>query len=209
MPRRFWQRWFAGLFVWLAAMLLAAPWDLSLSRAVVDRASGVGQLVRYLGEAPSWFLIAGALLVLATARQRHSRLRPLLPLARAVALLTLLYPVGVTQSLKLLWGRVRFVNLGPGLSGYTPWYVPAGVGAGRSFPSGHAAMGFLPAPVPLFLAARGRRRAALLAWAALLGYGVTVAWGRVVLGQHYLTDTLFSAGAELLLAALLSRRLYP
>ena len=192
--------WALGFLVWAAAMALAAPWDLQLSLAVVDRQDGLGQLVWALGEAPSWALLAACLAVLALGNQRRRGLRALRPLAWAVVLLAVVYPLLLTQAIKYFWGRVRFVDLLPDLSNYTPFYLPAGVGAGLSFPSGHTAMGFLPAPLPLFFAARGQRLAALLSGLAVLVYGLVVAWGRIVLGAHYLTDTLFSMGLELLLA---------
>lgn len=198
--------WFSGLGLWAAALALAAPLDLQLSLAVVDRGDGLGQLVAALGEAPSWALLALALVVLALGNRRRRQLRAWRPLALALVLLALIYPLLVTQAIKFLWGRVRFRDLSPDRSNYTPFYRPAGVGAGLSFPSGHTAMGFLPAPVPFFLGARGRRRAALLAWIVVLAYGLAVAWGRIVLGAHYLTDTLFSMGMELLLAPLVVRR---
>lgn len=192
--------WVLGFVAWTAAMALAAPWDLQISLAVVDRQDSLGQLVWALGEAPSWVLLAACLVVLFLGKRRRRRLRALRPLAWAVVLLAVAYPLVLTQAIKYFWGRVRFVNLAADLSDYTPFYVPAGVGAGLSFPSGHTAMGFLPAPIPFYLAARGRRLSALVCGLVVLAYGLVVAWGRMVLGAHYLTDTLFSMGAELLLA---------
>ena len=192
--------WALGIVSWVAALALAAPWDLQISLAVVNPQDGLGLLVWALGEAPAWALLAASVGVLALGNRRRPALRSWRPLARAVVLLALAYPLVATQLIKYFWGRVRFVDLAGDLSNYTPFYLPAGVGAGLSFPSGHTAMGFLPAPIPYYLAALGRRRAAL-AWGVLvLALGGVVAWGRVVVGAHYLTDTLFSAGAQLLLA---------
>ncbi len=192
--------WLLGFVAWIAAMALAAPRDLQLSLAVVDRQDSLGRLVWALGEAPSWVLLAACLLVLLLGNRRRRRLRALRPLAWAVVLLAVIYPLVATQLIKYFWGRVRFVDLRPDLSDYTPFYVPAGVGAGLSFPSGHTAMGFLPAPIPWFFAARGQHAAAVLSGLVVLAYGLVVAWGRIVFGAHYLTDTLFSMGVELLLA---------
>ncbi len=197
--------WALGAGLWVAALALAAPFDLQLSLAVVDRADDLGRLVWALGEAPSWALLAACLVCLTLGNRRRPGLRAWRPLAWALALQAVLYPLAATQLIKYFWGRVRFVNLAPDLSDYTPFYLPAGVGAGLSFPSGHTAMGFLPAPAPWFFAARGQRRAALVGGLLVLAYGGIVAWGRIVLGAHYLTDTLFSMGAQLLLAPVMVR----
>lgn len=192
--------WALGFLLWVAALALAAPFDLLLSLAVADRADGLGRLVWALGEAPSWALLAACVAVLVLGTRRRLWLRAWRPLAWALVLQALLYPLAATQIIKYFWGRVRFVDLAADLSNYTPFYVPAGVGVGLSFPSGHTAMGFLPAPIPWFFAARGQRRAALVSGLLVMTYGGIVAWGRIVLGAHYLTDTLFSMGAQLLLA---------
>lgn len=202
----FWLCWSLGLCLWIAALVLAAPHDLRLTLAVVDRAALFGKLVSTWGEVPGWMLIAGALATLGFGRAPDSRLRPLRPLAWSVIIQALVYPALITQCLKVFWGRVRFKHLSPGRGDYTPFYVPAGVGAGKSFPSGHVAMAFVPAVVPLFVQARAAGLgSAAVAWllALLLGFGV--AWGRIVSGDHFLTDTLFSAGASLLLASIIVR----
>jgi membrane-associated phospholipid phosphatase len=51
------------------------------------------------------------------------------------------------------------------------------------------------------------RLAAVLVWLLVAAYGLTVFWGRMAAGAHYLTDCLFSAGCTLLLGALLFRLL--
>ena len=84
--------------------------------------------------------------------------------------------------------------------------VPAGVGAGVSFPSGHVAMAMVPAVLPFALWRAGRRCFAVFAMVGVVLLGATVALGRIVAGRHYLTDTLFSMGAALLLASLLPCR---
>jgi len=118
-------------------------------------------------------------------------------MAWAVILTAVICPGLGVQTLKQLWGRVRFVHLRPDLSDYTPFYIPAGVGAGESFPSGHVAMALVCVPIPIHLRRIERRRAAWLAWLLVILYGFGVAWGRVVWGKHYLTDVVFSFGLGL------------
>ena len=52
------------------------------------------------------------------------------------------YVIGV-QVVKYLWGRVRFRELDAVYSQFTPWYLPQGITGFDSFPSGHAAMGWM------------------------------------------------------------------
>lgn len=70
---------------------------------------------------------------------------------------------------------------------------------GKSFPSGHASMGFIFA-VPFFVLWRQRARLALafLAFGAMAGF--TVGAARMVLGAHYFTDILW-AGVILYITA--------
>lgn len=203
--QRFWAIWMAGLMVWGGTLALATPHDLSLAERSFAPGSAVGWVVYYLGEVPSWALVALSLLSLAAHRRGWRWPRLPLPLAATVVLLWLIYPTVVTRSLKLLWGRVRFANLDKARLRYTPFYVPAGPGAGQSFPSGHVASAFLWAPLPLYLAAVRRTWAARLAGLLVLAWGGLVVWGRMLAGDHFLTDGLFSAGAMLLLAPLLLR----
>jgi membrane-associated phospholipid phosphatase len=203
-PPVFWIVWSCGLALWLAALVLASPYDLPLSRAVSDPQGLFGAVVGHAGEWPGWGVVLAALMVLIAGRRRGPG-RSLRPLGWSVILIALINPLAVTQTLKLLWGRVRFLHLSPDLSNYTPFYLPAGPGAGESFPSGHVAMAFVWAPIPFFLWRCGQRGAAVLT--ALLGltYGLAVAWGRICAGKHYLTDVTFAGGLALLLAPLLVR----
>jgi membrane-associated phospholipid phosphatase len=96
----------------------------------------------------------------------------------------------LVSSLKLAWGRVRFRDLQPTAGDFTPWYAPQGWTGHASFPSGHAALGWLLLTCVLVWprGSQGYR------WALGLcvGWGVFVASSRVVLGAHYLSDVLFS-----------------
>ncbi len=55
------------------------------------------------------------------------------------------------QGVKYFWGRFRFRELDAAFSQFTPWYLPQGVTGSDSFPSGHAAMGFILLPLLIFL----------------------------------------------------------
>ncbi len=113
-----------------------------------------------------------------------------------------LFSVGVmlgqqllTRIVKSICQRTRFddmLALGD-FSGFTPWTQLPGQG-GSSFPSGHTASAavllILLVACRLFDSCKGDEPAFLA-----LGYGCTgaVAFGRMLIGRHYLSDTLMAA----------------
>ena len=189
--------WIAGLAAWFTALGLAAPFDLEAAVALYNPSHPMARVVERYGEWPAWVLLLLALAVLAVKGPAARRFRPL---AVVLVVLVIVEPLVVTQTLKHLWGRVRFRDLAPGFADYTPFFVPAGAGAGESFPSGHVAMAW-PCCTCAFWLSGGR--GALLCWIAVLAYGLIVWLGRMLAGAHYLTDCLFSAGLDLLLGFLL------
>ncbi|NMB77058.1 MAG: phosphatase PAP2 family protein [Myxococcales bacterium] len=189
-----------------AALWLLSPLDLLLSRSLHQPGSAFGRIVLLCGEWPGWLAVLLCALGLVWSRRRPG-LRRSRPLFLAVILLALLHPLLVTQALKFGWGRVRPADLRADASNYTPFFYPAGPGAGESFPSGHVAMSLAAAPLPFHLWRHRQRRAAAAAFAGLLALGVLVGLGRMVAGAHYATDCLFSLGLSFLLAAVIERRL--
>lgn len=205
--RTFWIAWGIGFAAWAAALLAASRWDPEISRAVADPRADFGQLVALAGEWPAWAVVLACIIVFIAGRKEESALRPLRIPALGIIVLAIIHPLAITQGFKFLWGRVRFRDLGADLAGYTPFYIPAGPGAGLSFPSGHVAMAVVLSPLVFFLAHLRKTVPALLALALVLLYGCLIAFGRIQAGAHYLTDCLFSAGLSFLLAAVLVRRL--
>lgn len=96
----------------------------------------------------------------------------------------------LVASLKLTWGRVRFRDLQPLAGDFTPWYSPQGWTGHSSFPSGHAALGWLLLTASLIWPPGTPRYRWTLA--LCLAWGSFVAASRVVIGAHYLSDVLFS-----------------
>lgn len=200
--KTFWAVWGACFAVWVAALVIAAGWDLEVSAALTDREAALGRLVALAGEWPAWAATAFCLVILILGRKPDSSLRPWRPLALAIVVLAIINPLIITQGFKFLWGRVRFRDLGAGFAGYTPFYIPAGPGAGLSFPSGHVAMALVLTPLVFFLTR--------LRWLTLCGvllYGLVVALGRIQAGAHYLTDCIFAIGVAFLAGAVLVRYL--
>lgn len=109
----------------------------------------------------------------------------------------------VNAVLKPYWGRPRpdqITNFG-GQWTYRDVHRPGTPGQGASFPCGHCAMGFTL--VALFFV---HRRSKLIAYAGggtgiLLGGALSMT--RIVQGAHFLTDTLWSLGINLIVAAAL------
>lgn len=113
----------------------------------------------------------------------------------------------VVYPVKILWARMRFDTMMLEAEGvleqFTSWYRPMGHG-GSSFPSGHTAnaAGILVLLVLCDLFPRWNRHRKLvtcLCW----GYIVLMAAARIVIGRHYLSDTLAAAALMALLFYLL------
>jgi membrane-associated PAP2 superfamily phosphatase len=91
------------------------------------------------------------------------------------------------------WGRPRpadIVQFG-GSETYRPCWNPGTTGQGRSFPSGHAAVGFF-LMAPFFVLRRRAPGWARRALAAGILYGSLMGLGRMVQGGHFLTDVIWS-----------------
>lgn len=204
MRQSFAARWTIGFLLWVTALIVASPYDLALAESCYSPQSTFGALIRYFGEQPGIALLVFAALAALHARQQGSRWAAHRALLAAILIQGFVLPFSLVQLLKTFWGRVRFVHLASA-DLYTPFYLPAGMGAGRSFPSGHAAMGAMGAPLAFYLHGRVARRWQAIVWIAVVAWSIAVAAGRMVAGAHYLTDTLFSVGASYLLAPYLLR----
>jgi len=96
------------------------------------------------------------------------------------------------QVVKYIWGRVRFRELDTAFSQFTPWYLPQGLTGFDSFPSGHAAMGWMLL-ASLILFANAKRWVKYSALVIFILWGVVLASSRVVIGAHYASDVLFGS----------------
>jgi lipid A 4'-phosphatase len=110
----------------------------------------------------------------------------------------------VNSVLKPKWGRPRPNQLAMfgGSAEYSPAWIPGGEVTGKSFPSGHASMGFF-LMVPAFLLYRRNRRWAIVLFGAGLAAGGVVGLARIVQGGHFASDVLWSAACVYFSAFLL------
>jgi membrane-associated phospholipid phosphatase len=96
------------------------------------------------------------------------------------------------QCVKYFWGRVRFRELDAMYSQFTPWYLPQGLTGFDSFPSGHAAMGWMLLSVFILLS----NKKEWIKYSALIMiflWALVLALSRVVIGAHYASDVLFGS----------------
>lgn len=112
-------------------------------------------------------------------------------IAGYVGIAATLCELAVIETVKIFWGRVRFRDLiADGSFGrFTPWYHPNGHNGNKSFPSGHtggAGISYLFMLVP-FISEKLKDKFALC-FAVPFVYTSIVAYTRLVMGAHYLSD---------------------
>lgn len=112
--------------------------------------------------------------------------------AKVVVTVALFGYVICIQIVKYLWGRVRFRELDASFSQFTPWYLPQGVTGHDSFPSGHAAMGWILLPL-LILLVNKKPWIKYSVLILILIWAVVLVSSRVVIGAHYPSDVLFGS----------------
>jgi membrane-associated phospholipid phosphatase len=94
--------------------------------------------------------------------------------------------------IKIIWGRIRFRDLAENYSNFTPWYVPNGITGNQSFPSGHAAMGFMMLALFVFAIDKSIYKRVMLK-CIILSWAITVCASRVFIGAHFTSDVLFGS----------------
>ena len=98
---------------------------------------------------------------------------------------------GIIESIKYLWGRVRFRDLiaAGSYDEFTSWFHPNGINFNKSFPSGHTAsagMSYLLMVLPL-ISKKCYNNKTLMFFIAF-AHTTVVAYTRLVMGAHYLSD---------------------
>lgn len=127
-----------------------------------------------------------------------------------IVILMVLILTAFVEITKVLSGRVRYNDLNSNYSNYTPWFLPPGPDPkNRSFPSGHAAQGWYLLPLLLIVKDRKYNNGIKIFITTLVfGWGFFIAISRVIIGDHYASDVLFSTGAAMLIFILLYNWIY-
>ena len=116
--------------------------------------------------------------------------KPLFVLAVA-GIAVMVVQLSCIEGMKYLWGRVRFRDLlaDGSYEAFTPWYIINGINGNKSFPSGHTAgagMSYLLMLFP-FVFNKFKDRKQFCFWIPCV-YTSIVAFTRLVMGAHYLSD---------------------
>ena len=131
-------------------------------------------------------------------------------LACIISLLAVINPLLFVQIVKILCGRIRFRDLDLEFTNFTPWFLPPGLSSdGRSFPSGHTAMGWML--LPLLIVVKDRKIKdpyRIVVTVLVIGWGLFVGLSRIVIGAHYASDVLFSTGMAAIVTILLYKKSY-
>lgn len=111
------------------------------------------------------------------------------------------------QIIKFLWGRVRYRDLDLLHTNFTEWYIANGINGHQSFPSGHAAMGWML--LPLFLLVL-KKNNFIKSFSILLIFilATAITLSRVIIGAHYASDVLFGSFFMILTFLILYKRYY-
>ena len=163
-------------------------------------------LLYHLGTYPALIVVLTAVVVLLVG----FRLAPWARFRRHALFLVLVLAIGpglITNAiLKDHWGRPRprdVAELG-GLWPYEPLLTIDPLSPGKSFPCGHATMGFFFVTGYFLLRARHPVQARI-ALVAALAFGVAIGWARVVQGGHFPSDVAWAAGVLWMVSAVMAR----
>ena len=164
----------------------------------------------HLGTLPALLAVLAALFVLLAGFRSAGWQR----LRRASVYLVLAMAVGpgllANAVLKDHWGRPRPRDVIPlgGLQPFEPILTMDPTSPGKSFPCGHATMGFFFLAF-YFVLRRERPGWARTSMALAFVSGLAIGWARVVQGGHFPSDVLWAGGIVWLVCALLARWLRP
>jgi len=157
---------------------------------------------------PALGIIIGLILHFVFKKIPSDKFHPYIKFGRITLLLAIINPLIFIQIVKLLWGRVRFRDLTPpGYPEFTSWYIPQGYTGNQSFPSGHCAMGWMLLPLILLILDKNKV-IKYLTVLFVIAWGIIEALGRIVIGAHYASDTLFSTGMAVVVFLFLYKKYY-
>lgn len=116
--------------------------------------------------------------------------------------------LAVIWAFKLCWGRVRFRQLDQNFANFTKWYLPQGFTGYFSFPSGHTANSTVIFATTYYFKFMPKKLEKLkpVIYLFLSLWIVLMAFSRVLVGAHYLSDVLFGGAITFLIVYILRPR---
>lgn len=132
-----------------------------------------------------------AALIIGSFIKIPEKYRDVLRKTAIIGIIVMFAQIALIEGMKYLWGRVRFRDLlkAGSFDAFTPWYHLNGINGNKSFPSGHTAgagMSYLMMLLP-YMSEKWKKRAQLCFWLPFV-YTSIVAFTRLVMGAHYLSD---------------------
>ena len=122
------------------------------------------------------------------------------------AIIVIALSILINQGLKFLWGRYRFRDLyrADTLNNFTPWWKINGINGNKSFPSGHVTAATTMFSLLYLLKLFNVKKISKVLLAVGLGiYVVCVAYSRIVIGAHYLSDVTMGFAVTFVIYTLL------
>jgi membrane-associated PAP2 superfamily phosphatase len=154
------------------------------------------KLLYHYGNIPALITAVGAVLLYIRSFSKSSGLVIYRKMALYLSLAIVIGPgLIVNTILKDNWGRPRPRELeiyGGRYSYEAPLTIDPS-SPGKSFPCGHATMGFYFYALALLFANRKRSHYLLIASFATI-YGLLIGWVRVIQGGHFVSDVIFAGG---------------
>jgi len=174
------------------------------------------QVIRYLRLELFPYLFIGlfvSMMVLYWSNQMSNERKNHIRSYAYIGALTMVFGIIVPQLLKIIWARPRYRILDGDDSLYRMWFMISGFSFDdnwKSFPSGHSAAAsislvylYLP---QLFDKLKGKERMIL----KIVGtWIILVMISRVVIGDHFMTDTLFGSGLTIIIFIVLDKLFNP
>ncbi|PKN80778.1 MAG: hypothetical protein CVU48_00720 [Candidatus Cloacimonetes bacterium HGW-Cloacimonetes-1] len=208
---------------WLPVLLMmvsfyafrSTDWDMKLQRALFnihsDWSYGDKALLKFVyhyGNIPSILIALSGLVVFAISFSKK-KIMPYRKIGLFLLLSMILGPGLIVNSvLKDNWGRPRpreIVEFG-GKYQYEPLLVYDSASTGKSFPCGHATVGFYLF-VPWFILRRRKRILAIVSLVGGIGYGGLIGFARMAQGGHFASDVVWAGIIVYLCSFLIYRAL--
>lgn len=168
-------------------------WEIGINEFLYNPDSKFGIIFECIGEAPAlipFCYLAIVVFGIAFRKWGFRERKWELILFSCYLICVVALSATVVESLKHLMGRARFLELSPpDYLGYTPFYRISSFG-GRSFPSGHASMSTLSF---LLLDLNEQHKIFKNKWlltSFCTIFTILVAFSRLVMGAHFITDLL-------------------